>query len=133
MNRKYLTFAVTGILFCTGFAFGYFFQSLEISKKDLFIANTVGNNLSEVNRLYLQLNKQGSDYRNEQVKYNLDMLTIIDCGVFLKGVMSSSDEELRYLVRGVQDALQALEANGVNRKHLVLCDGDVLKLAEKVQ
>lgn len=133
MKNRHLTLAVAGLLLCAGFAFGYFFQSREISKKDLFIANTVGNNLSEVNRLYRLLNTQGGNYRKEQVKYNLDMLTIIDCGVFLKEVQSYSGEDLPYLVRGVQDALHALEINGVDQKRLVLCDGKVLKLVEKVQ
>lgn len=132
MKNKTMLLIASAFLLCAGFALGYFYQSRELVKKDLFIANTVGNNLSEVNRLYSLLGGQGHDYRKEQNKFNLDMLTIVDCGLFIRSVQpSATGEEIKYLVKGLQDAIGSLDANGVDRKNLVLCDAKVLELTKK--
>lgn len=117
---------------CVGFFVGYFYQRHELIKKDLFISNTVGNNLSEMNRLYSLLIEQNRDYKNEQIKYNLDMLTIIDCGVFIKSVsIPEKNREAQYFVKGLDDALKTLDSNGIDLKKLVLCDARVLDLVDK--
>jgi hypothetical protein len=131
MKNRSVLIVISVFILCVGFVFGYFFQSREIAKKDLMIANTAGNNISEMNRLYSLLNTHGFDARKEQIKYNLDMLTIVDCGVFVRNISSSTaGEDAKYLIKGIQDALRVLESNNVHRENLVLCDGKVLGLLE---
>lgn len=132
MKQKTITLMVGTLLLIAGFSVGYFYQHRELVKRDLYIANTVGNNLSEMNRLYALLGGQGLNYREEQTKFNLDMLTIIDCGLFIRTVKpEAAGEEAQYLVKGLEDALRALDANGVDRKNLVLCEARVLELTNR--
>lgn len=132
MKQRITTLVFGVLLLFAGFALGYFFQYRELVKRDLFIANTVGDNISEMNRLYTLLGEHGGNYRREQTKFNLDMLTIIDCGLFIRSVKpAAGNEEVKYLVRGIEDALRVLDANGVDRKHLTLCESRVLELINK--
>lgn len=131
MKSKTMTLTATVLALCAGFALGFLYQARELARKDLFVANTVGNNLSQMNRLYSLLSGQARNHQDDQNKFNLEMLTIIDCGVFIKSVKpAAAGNEAQYLVKGLRDALRALDANGVDRKGLVLCDARVLELAK---
>ncbi len=71
MKQKTITLMTGTLLLFAGFSVGYFYQYRDLAKRDLYIANTVGNNLSETNRLYALLGGQGLNYREEQTKFNL--------------------------------------------------------------
>jgi hypothetical protein len=130
LKNSILFYLFIALLLVVGFLLGHTYKSSAVAKHDFFIANTVGNNLSEVNRLYTLLGQQNNEYRKEQIKYNMDMLTLIDCGNFIKSIkLSTVNQDTPYLINGLQSVFRMLELAGIDQKKLVLCDGKVIQIA----
>ena len=123
---------VTGLscVFLLGLAglFGYVLGTNRAMNPQIYHANTVGMQIVQMNGLYERMEKSGLDINSERIKYNTDMLTVMDCGQLLKSMalLDANDSRLAPFREGVSLAWNQSRKSG---KNPVLCDKDILRWA----
>lgn len=121
---RYFCFSIVGFLF------GVLLCEFQKMDPDIYLANTIGSQISQVNDIYSKFDED-AEFLDERFVYNRDMLTIVDCSYFLKGLaLKRNSQNLTYFREGVARAWKELLLQGSKKENLNLCDGWVLEWLE---
>jgi hypothetical protein len=90
MISKFITYALAIFM---GVASGILYEAGKFRQKNLYLANTVGNNLTDANDLYSALARYDPTVRARQKRHNLDMILIVDCSEFFDAIHASVDDQ----------------------------------------
>lgn len=109
-----------------GFILAYFLLNKVRFDPHIYHANTVGSQISQVNDIYNRVSKENGSFLKEQILYNKDILTVIDCGQLLRSLNGmNSNSDLRPFKDGVRVAWDFLQNNGFSKNDLVVCNGSI--------
>lgn len=108
------------------FLLGLVIDPYQRKDPDVYLANTVGSQISQINEIYSRF--EDFDFADEVYSYNKDILTIVDCSPFLRVIESKrAVRELGYFKDGVNRAWREFKLRGGVRDELNLCEGWILE------
>lgn len=119
-----------GFIICLFFGLFLGFKASDASKMDpqIYHANTVGSQIAQINGIYKDFSRYNPSVLQDAIKYNKDMLTVIDCGQLLKSVAGVKNDPYLWPFRdGLNLAWAFLLENGIDRSDVTLCNGDVFE------
>lgn len=109
-----------------GFVSAYFFMNKVRLDPQIYHANTIGSQIAQINDIYNRASRENDGFLKEQILYNKDILTVIDCSQLLKSLNDVKlNSDLRPFREGVRVAWEFLKNSGVDKNDLIVCDGGI--------